>query len=184
MTRAIPATARLALRELVADDAAFVHALVNDPDWVRFIGPRDAATLEKAREYVERTYVPMYERQGFGLWGVALRGDPALLGVCGLLKREALDHPDLGFAFLPSARGHGYAREVAAACLAHGRDMFGMTRILAICTQDNARSRAVLEAVGMRFERLLPPDESGVELCLYAIGEADRPAVAPGAGAR
>ena len=171
MTNPVLTTERLVLRELEPADAAFVHALVNDADWIRYIGDRDAATVDKALAYLERAYLPMYAKHGFGLWGVARRDHPALLGVCGLIRRDSLDAPDLGFAFLPSARGMGYAREAAAACLAHGHGPLGMPRILAICTPDNARSRGVLEGVGMRFERSLPPDESGVELCLYASGE-------------
>ncbi|MFN8587916.1 MAG: GNAT family N-acetyltransferase [Candidatus Eisenbacteria bacterium] len=184
MSREVLVTERLVLRELTEADAEFVHALVNDPDWVRFIGPRNAATVELARQYLASAYLPMYAKHGYGLWGVARRDDPALLGVCGLIRRDTLDAPDVGFAFLPSARGAGFAREATAACLAHGHKQLGMPRILAICTQDNARSRAVLERSGMRFERLLPPDASGVELCLYASGEAERPPVAPGPAPR
>ena len=44
-------TERLEIRALTTGDAAFIHALLNDPDWVRFIGPRDAATVEAANYF-------------------------------------------------------------------------------------------------------------------------------------
>lgn len=165
-------TERLELRPLTTDDAAFIHALLNDPDWVRFIGPRDAATVEAARAYIERAYLPLYATPGLGLWAVLRRGEREPLGVCSMLRREALDAPDLGFAFLPAGRGQGYAREVAAACLAHATGPLGHARVVAICSPENAASRRVLEDVGMHFERPIRMSEDGEELCLYASGPA------------
>ncbi|MBI5170043.1 MAG: GNAT family N-acetyltransferase [Candidatus Eisenbacteria bacterium] len=166
------ATDRLEARELTLDDAPFVHALVNDPDWIRFIGPRDAATVDAARAYLERAYLPLYAKRGLGLWAVSRRGETELIGVCSLLKRETLPDPDLGFAFLPQGRGQGYAREVAAACLAYAHGALGHPRVVAICSPGNTASCRVLEDVGMRFEKLVRLSEAGEELCLYASGEA------------
>jgi RimJ/RimL family protein N-acetyltransferase len=167
-----PLTDRLVLRELTLDDAAFIHALLNDPDWVRFIGQRDAATVEAARAYIERAYLPLYATEGLGLWAVLRRGETEPLGVCSLLKRDSLDSPDLGFAFLPAGRGHGYAREVAAACLAHALGTLGHARVVAICSPDNAASRRVLEDVGMHFERPVRMSDDDDELCLYVSSAA------------
>lgn len=165
-------TERLEIRALTTGDAAFIHALLNDPDWVRFIGPRDAATVEAARAYIERAYLPLYATPGVGLWAVHRRGESEPLGVCSLLRRDTLDAPDLGFAFLPAGRGHGYAREVAAALLAHALGPLGHARVVAICSPDNAASRRVLEDVGMRFDRPIRMSEAGEELCLYASAPA------------
>jgi RimJ/RimL family protein N-acetyltransferase len=41
-----PATARLRLRRLTLDDAPFILELVNDPDFLRFIGDKGVRTLE------------------------------------------------------------------------------------------------------------------------------------------
>jgi RimJ/RimL family protein N-acetyltransferase len=59
---------------------------------------------------------------------------------------------DVGFAFLPEAWGKGYARESAAAVLAHARDVLGLRRVPAIPSPDNQASIRVLERVGMRPE--------------------------------
>ena len=105
---AITTTRRLRLRELTYDDAAFVMELVNDPDWLRFIGDRNVHSLEDARGYVDRVRAS-YDTHGFGLWLVEPLAGGAPLGLAGLLKRATLEHPDLGFAFLPAGRGKGYA---------------------------------------------------------------------------
>ena len=175
-------TPRLRLRELTADDAAFIMELVNEPDWLRFIGDRNVHSLEDARGYIARGPGASYAKWGFGLWAVALRGAPAgapapaqgssgreeLIGMCGLIRRDSLPHPDLGFAFLARHRGRGYAREAAAAAVALARERFQLERLLAITDPDNTASQAVLEHVGFVFERRFTWSEIGKEQALYA----------------
>jgi RimJ/RimL family protein N-acetyltransferase len=148
-------TPRLVLRHLAAEDAAFVLELLNDPDWLRYIGDRGVRDLEGAREYIRKGPAEMYERLGFGLWAVERQGVPGPIGICGILKRETLDDVDLGFAFLPGFRGKGYAVEAAKATLAYGRDELGLSRIVAITSKDNERSGKLLEKIGFRFERMI-----------------------------
>jgi len=161
-------TKRLVLRWLTAEDAAFMLELVTDPTWIEYIGDRGLKTVEDARAYVMEKYVAAYERDGFGFYCVALKDSGTPVGICGLIKREGLEDVDIGFAFLPRHAGFGYATESAAAALAHGRDVLGIDRIVAITLPRNVRSIRVLEKIGLRFERLLrlPGDED--ELALYA----------------
>ena len=84
------------------------------------------------------------------------------IGICGLLKREHLEHPDIGFAFVPESWSRGYAAESASAVMSWGRESAGVDRILAITQPDNVRSIRTLERLGLRFERTIkPPDEDG-----------------------
>ena len=163
-------TERLALRELGPDDAAFILALVNDADWLRYIGDRGVRTMDDALVYIETGPVASYARNGFGLYRVDLTGSGETIGMCGLIKRDTLDHADIGFAFLPQFRGQGYAREAAAATLAYGHDALALDRIVAIVSPDNAPSRRLLELLGMRMDRMLRFGEAE-EVCLYAEPE-------------
>ena len=165
-------TARLAIRPFSEDDGAFIVELVNDADWLRFIGDKNVHSLDDARRYLRDGPLATQALRGHSLCCVERASDGAALGMCGLIKRESLDDVDLGFAFLPAARGQGYAREAAAATLAHGLDTLGLRRIVAITDPGNAASARVLEAVGMRFERLLPASADGKVLRLFAV-EAD-----------
>src|ERR1051326_2497227 len=108
-------TARLKLRELGADDAAFILELVNEPGWLRFVGDRNVHSLDDARGYIARGPAASYEKHGFGLWAVELAASGEPLGMCGLVRRATLEDVDLGFAFLSRHWGQGYAREAAAA---------------------------------------------------------------------
>ncbi len=164
----VTTTARLVLRELVAADAPFIRALLNDPDWIRYIGDKGVRTDDDARGYLERGPIAMYARNGFGLYHVAVRATGEAIGMCGLIKRDTLPDVDVGFAFLPAHRGHGYALESAAAVIAHGAAAHGLTRVVAIASPDNARSLRVLEGLGMTSEGIWPGSTPDDPLVLYA----------------
>ncbi len=161
-------TERLVLRRFVLNDAAFFMALLNDPDWIRFIGDRHVYNIDSARAYLAKTYLAQYEKNGFGLYLTALKnGTP--LGMCGLIKRDGLDDVDIGFAFLPAHRGLGYALEAAQASLDYGRRVLIKKRVVAITLPANTASVAVIKKLGMRFERLIRLGDDPDELALYAV---------------
>lgn len=142
-------TARLLLRLPCAKDGAFLVRLMNEPDWIRFIGDRHVHTPEEAAAYVERRLLPPFRERGFGMYVVETRADGDAVGICGLVKREALADADLGFAFLSGARGRGYALEASRAVLDDARTRLGAARVLAITMPDNAASARVLARLGM-----------------------------------
>jgi len=161
-------TDRLRLREFTAEDAPFILELVNEPDWLRFIGDRGIRDLDAARRYIADGPRAMQARLGFSLWCVEARADGMPLGMCGLIKRDNLEHVDLGFAFLARHRGRGYAREAAAAVLAHARGL-GLGCLAAITDPMNVRSIRLLEALGFRAagQRQLAAGSAAVSLFLH-----------------
>ncbi|HSE11704.1 MAG TPA: GNAT family N-acetyltransferase [Rudaea sp.] len=161
-------TDRLILRRLVPDDAPFILELVNDPDWLRYIGDKGVRNLDDARAYIENGPMAMYARVGFGLFCVELKTGRTPIGMCGLIKRDTLPDVDIGFAFLPQFRAQGYGREAARATLDHGRNVVGLKRIVAITSPDNDASGRLLEAVGLRFERSFDISAEDRSVRLYA----------------
>jgi RimJ/RimL family protein N-acetyltransferase len=160
-------TDRLILRWLSADDdAAFILELLNDPSCVRFIGDKGVRTFEDARNYILNGPVASYKQFGFGLYATELKVSRVPIGICGILKRDTLPHPDIGFAFLPAYWNQGYAYESAAAVMAHARDL-GIDRVLAITAPDNEASAKLLTKIGLRFERLLKLTEDAAEVKLF-----------------
>ena len=161
-------TDRLVLRPVTFDDAPFLLELLNDPDWLRFIGDKGVRSLEGARRYIETGPLESYAKNGFGLLLVELRAGRAPVGLCGLVRRDTLPGPDLGYAFLPAFRRSGYAREAAAAVLRFARETARLERLLAITNPDNERSIRVLEALGFGFERRLRLGDGPDEVRVYA----------------
>jgi RimJ/RimL family protein N-acetyltransferase len=145
-------TERLALRRFDLDDAEFILELVNEPGWLRFIGDKGVGSVADARHFLQTGPLDMYARLGFGLYLVERRADRIPIGMCGLIKRDALECVDIGFAFLSRHTGQGFAWEAAVATLAHGRDL-GLTRLMAITTRDNSTSQRLLKKLGMRLDR-------------------------------
>jgi len=94
-------TERLRLRHASLDDADFVLRLLNEPSFLQYIGDRGVRTLDDARRYIADRFIDSYERNGFGLWIVEPKHSAVPLGICGLVKRDTLPEPDIGFAFLP-----------------------------------------------------------------------------------
>ena len=149
-------TERLTLRRLSADDdGPFVLELVNDPDWLRFIGDKGVRSLEDARTYILKGPVDMYERLGFGMYLTELKSDRTPIGICGLIKRDSLEDVDLGFAFLPTYRSRGYAYEAASAVVSYGQRAFSLKRLVAITSPDNEASARLLGKLGFVFKKPL-----------------------------
>lgn len=158
-------TNRLSLRRLTLDDAEFMFGLVNQPSWLRFIGDKNVRNIEDARNYLRTGPLDMYQRFGFGMFMVERKDDGAAVGTCGLLKRDILPEPDIGYAFLPEFWGQGYALEAAQAVLDYGHYTHELTRVLAIVSPGNERSIRVLERCGMKFERMFAMnDQDQVQL--------------------
>jgi RimJ/RimL family protein N-acetyltransferase len=161
-------TERLTLRRLSPADAEFIVELLNDPAFLQFVGDKAVRTADDACQYILDGPIASYERNGFGLWLVALKESDLPIGLCGLLKREVLPDVDIGFAFLPDYRSRGYALESASAVLQYGRTEFGLKRIVAITDPENAGSIRVLQKIGMRFERMIAVSEGAPEIQLLA----------------
>ena len=92
-------TERLAIRPLTAGDAAFTLELVNDADWLRFIGDKNVHSLDDAQRYLRDGPMAMWAQHGHGLACVERVSDGAAIGMCGLIKRDTLD--DIEFAIEP-----------------------------------------------------------------------------------
>jgi len=162
-------TERLLIKKLCPEDAPFIIDLVNSPGWLAYIGDRNIKTVDKAEKYLIGGPIESYSENGFGLWLVLLKEGNTKIGMCGLLKRNYLSHPDLGFAFLPEFMGKGYAVESALSVITYANEQLGIRQILAIVMPQNHRSIRLLEKIGMNFKDTIevPPDKE--VLSLYEI---------------
>lgn len=163
-------TDRLIVRPITFDDAPFILTLLNEPSFLRYIGDKQVRTVEDARQYILNGPVASYERHGFGLCLMELRESNTPVGMCGILKREELPDPDIGFALMPDFWNKGLAFEAAAAVLKDARERLKLNRILAITSLDNDASINLLERLGFSFEEIiqLAPDREQVRLFINA----------------
>jgi RimJ/RimL family protein N-acetyltransferase len=141
-------TDRLVLREVTPADAPFMLELLNSPGFLENIGDRGVRDEAQARGYIEDRVLASYREHGFGMWLVVEKGDEAPVGLAGLVRREGLDAPDVGYAFVQSVWGRGYAQEAAAAVVAYAKGPLGIPKLAAITTLENFASMAVLRKIG------------------------------------
>ena len=161
-------TERLSLRELTVDDAEFIMMLLNEPSFLRYIGDKKVRNLDDARQYILNGPVGSYERHGFGLNCVELRESHTPIGMCGLLKRDELPDPDIGFALLPDFWSKGFAFEAAQAVLKDAGERLKIQRILAITSLDNDASIDLLQRLGFRFDEIVQLSPNGEQLRLFS----------------
>lgn len=162
-------TSRLHLRPFVISDASFILKLLNTETWINYIGDRNIRSQEAAELYLRGRILRSYEDYGFGLLLVCRKESGEALGMCGLVKREGLLHPDLGIAFLPEHFNKGYAFESAAAILSFVKEELLLEKLQAITVEENLSSIKLLEKLGMQNKGrvTLPGDQES--LLLYEL---------------
>ena len=153
-------TARLRLRTVETDDAAFYYALVNDPTWLEFIGDKGIRSIEQARTALIDGPLAMQQRLGYSLYIMERKEDGQALGMCGLIRRDFLPDVDIGYAIRPEYFGRGYTYEAASAVVEYARDVLRLPRLMGITNPANTVSINLLAKLGLTFveHKVLPPD--------------------------
>jgi RimJ/RimL family protein N-acetyltransferase len=160
-------TERLVLRRVTAADVGNLLALDGDPEVVRYLEPR-----VKTRAEIEAEVLPLFlgrhqRYPGFGRWAADTRDGGDFVGWFGLRpvqpsEAAIIDWPDaapgtgfaeIGYRLRRVAWGHGYATEGARALVRRAFTTLGVREVVATTMAVNARSRAVMERVGLRYAR-------------------------------
>ncbi len=154
------------------EDAAFMLRLLNEPDFIRNIGDRGVRTLDDAHAFLRNGPMKAYVEHGYGMYRVEEKASGASIGNCGLVRREGLDGPDLGYAFLSGFHGRGYALEAARAMVGHAWTVFGIRHLLAIVEPGNAPSIRLLQKLGFAFATMvrLPHKDTDLKLFILETG--------------
>ncbi len=169
MSRIILQTERLTLRLLTLNDTPFIIELLNTEGWLKYIGDRNIKTAEQAKQYLLNGPLKSYADNGFGLYMVTLKKSNTPVGMCGLIKRDYLPAPDIGYAFLPGFTGKGYAYEIAKAVLQFAFNDLKKDKLLAITLPENKSSVSLLLKLGMQFEERFVDEKSKDTLDRYGI---------------
>jgi RimJ/RimL family protein N-acetyltransferase len=147
-------TPRLAVRELTGDDATALYELHRHAavmDWLK-AAPSTGPDEERARiaGWRARGFAP-----GYGFHALTERATGDVVGLLVLKPFDDLPYVDLGWRLRPDVWGRGYATEAARGAVTYATDHLGRTTadIAAVTLPDNVRSRAVMERLGMTYER-------------------------------
>jgi [ribosomal protein S5]-alanine N-acetyltransferase len=156
-------TKRVFLRELNTNDNAFIFELLNTAGWIKFIGDRNIKTCEDADNYIQK----IISNPAISYRVVILNDNPTPIGLVTFIKRDYLDHPDIGFAFLPAYNKQGYAFEASNEVLQDLLNTAQQQTILATTIPENASSVQLLKKLGFSFIKEITID--GELLHVFAI---------------
>ena len=89
----------------------------------------------------------------YGLWILVDVKSHQPIGWCGLRPGDSPLNPELFYGLAPSAQGKGLASEAARAAVHYALTLPGIESVWAATRIDHAVSIAVMERIGMVFER-------------------------------
>ncbi len=145
-------TPRLLLRPWTTADRAPFAALNADPAVMEHFP--SVLTRAESDAMADRI-VAHFDRHGYGLWAVELPDVP-FAGFVGLnvpvFEAPFMPCVEIGWRLAAAQWGHGYAREAAAAVLKWAFGVKQIPEIVSFTVPGNARSRRVMEAIGMTHD--------------------------------
>lgn len=141
-------TERLILRHFELSDAEYIVKQLNDSFFIQFIGDKHVRILVDAEKYLKEGPIESYRKFGYGLNVICLKLDDSPIGMCGLVKRDELEYPDLGFAFLPEFFSKGYATEASKAIIEDAFQVHKLNILLGITLPNNQASNRLLTRLG------------------------------------
>ena len=140
---------RLIIRDIKINDAAFYFELFNDADWIRFINDKKLKSVEETASFLRD--FQLKQKKGLGYFTVIQKDTNKPIGVSTVLKRDALDYYDIGYAFLPIGRGKGYATEATKLIIEYVRNEFKQEKVLAFTKPENESSQKLLKKLDFKY---------------------------------
>jgi ribosomal-protein-alanine N-acetyltransferase len=146
------ATARLVGRRPEAGDALAYARILTDPRVDEEVWPEHLRTTDRAGEMLE-DMIAHWERWGFGPWTVLLDGE--VIGYDGLRHASVGGRPEVELMWFLDAGhwGRGYATEMAREALRVAYEILELDEVVAQTVEGNRASRAVMEKLGLAYER-------------------------------
>jgi RimJ/RimL family protein N-acetyltransferase len=172
-------TSRLRLASWRPEQVPDFLAIASDPEVMRHIGLGRPWGEEQARAFVERQIVAE-AAHGFCLWGLVERATRYLVGQCGLQRVGDTNEIEIGWWLARDSWGRGLATEAARPVVAFAFERLQLPRLISIVQPANTASIAVMERLGMRFERRARHGDLGlknpeIEVSIYSLARPRPP---------
>ena len=146
-------------------------------DWVRiFTDPRvdedlwplELRTSDKVAAILKGS-IAHWDRWAFGPWTVIERATDRIVGRVGLEHTTKFGRPEVELEWFvdPDVWGRGYATEMAVEAVRAAFTSLGIDELISYTVPENAASRAVMEKLGMTYERDV--ENAGMPHVLYRL---------------
>ncbi len=140
-------TERLNIKPLALNDDEFMMELMNSAGWIKFIGDRNIHTQTDAANYIQK----IQKNENYTCLVFTIKETETPIGIVTIIKRDNLEHHDIGFALLPQYGKLGYSLEASKKVLDELLISKTHTKILAITVKENDKSISLLEKLGLNF---------------------------------
>lgn len=187
-------TQRLDIKELSYADLNDVVAMINDTlktspnvklevclsQWFEKPAPHPASDLNMSgrgntpgfdmmKAYIDHVYA-FYD---YGLWGIYLKENNKLIGLCGiqLLERNGINDFELSYLIAEEYQGYSYGYEAVKAIIQYSFHELEPERIVAYILPDNTGSIKTAEKTGMQLESVTELND--ITYLLYVIRNND-----------
>lgn len=142
-------TERLMLRPPIDRDFAAWADLLGDEEVTRYIGgPQPPSVAWRTMAM----HAGSWALRGYGLFSVIDRGTGNCIGRVGPWFPQGWPQPEIGWSFIRSAWGHGFAIEAARTALAWTFANLGWDHIVHYIEPGNQASIAVAERIGSKLQ--------------------------------
>jgi len=168
----LPASPRLAFRELTAGDLDFVAGMLGHPEVMRYY-PK-VQTRDEAMEWIERQ-LGRYARDGHGMWLMSDRATGEPRGQVGLVMQEidGVAEPEIGYLIHRPFWRQGLATEAALATRTWAFETRALPRVISLIRPENLPSQGVAAKLGMTPEKRA--QFHGLEHIVFSVRQGTAP---------
>ncbi|MEW6991026.1 GNAT family N-acetyltransferase [Colwelliaceae bacterium 6441] len=160
-------TERLTLRLLEEKDQGMILTLLNEPGFIKNIGDKQVRDLQGALDYINHGPRAMQQSLGYSLYCCELKNTGEAIGLSGLIKRDGIEHPEVGFAFLEKYCRMGFGFESSSKVIQYAQDFLQLNVLQALCNTENIGSNSLLIKLGFTLQKEMTLDDNPQLIHLY-----------------
>ena len=145
-------TDRLQLFPVASQNAKELHKMWILPQVRKYLWDDRIISIQETQDIIDRSIIA-FENNEYGLWLAKLREDRCLIGFCGYWPFFEPPQIQLIYGLDPDYWKQGFGTEIAKAMVEYGFNNYQFDTIYSACDADNIASVALMERIGMEFDK-------------------------------
>lgn len=166
-------TKRLALRQLVSNDAPVIFTLRSNSEINKYLDRQLSKTIEDATNFINAVNENIAKNNGL-YWGITLSDKNILVGtICLFSFNDAAYTCEIGYELLTNYQGQGIMQEAAQKVIDYAFNTINVKKIAAFLHRDNQASVKLLQQLS--FSKSNEADKGNPDLVCYDLIHAVLP---------
>jgi ribosomal-protein-alanine N-acetyltransferase len=166
-------TERLILRQLEAEDANEIFALRSSDEVNRFLDRPKAITIEEAKQFIYKINDGINKNERV-YWAITLKNETKLIGtICYWNISKENDRAEVGYELHPRYQGKGIMQEALLKVIDFGFEQMRLKTITAVPSDDNIKSRKLLEKNNFKIDSnlrtMLSQQQNLTQMVIYSL---------------